>query len=270
MNKQILYSVFTKPWKTKSLHELGAWVADLGFDGIELPVRPGYQIEPENVYRLPAAATTLAEFGVKIYSIAGPADEATIAACAETGAAAGCTPTIRTMARIADGERYIDAEARFRREYDAILALLEKHDVQIGVQNHCGRFIANAAGLRNLVQKYDPRRIAIVWDAAHNALQGQDLDYALDIVWPHLCMVNLKNVYWRRVSGTEAEIVQWKYHWTSGRQGLASWPDVAAELQKRRYTGVVCLTAEYSDKQAADRLIRQDIALAKSLFDRQR
>ena len=47
--KKITYSVFTKPWKTQPLREVGEFVAGLGFDGIELPVRPGYQVEPENV-----------------------------------------------------------------------------------------------------------------------------------------------------------------------------------------------------------------------------
>ena len=56
----ITFSVFTKPWKTP-LAELGRFVHDLGFDAIELPVRPGYQVTPENVARdLPRAAATLA------------------------------------------------------------------------------------------------------------------------------------------------------------------------------------------------------------------
>ena len=55
----ITLSVFTKPWKTP-LAELGQYVRDLGFDAIELPVRPGYQVTPENVARdLPRAVATL-------------------------------------------------------------------------------------------------------------------------------------------------------------------------------------------------------------------
>jgi hypothetical protein len=41
---------------------------------------------------------------------------------------------------------------------------------------------------------------------------------------------------------------------------------VVAELRRRDYQGVVCLTAEYSDTTAVDRLIAQDIAFAKALF----
>ena len=49
-------------------------------------------------------------------------------------------------------------------------------------------------------------------------------------------------------------------------QGLASWPRVAAELKRLGYRGVVCLTAEYSDEAAVNRLIAQDIGFAKALF----
>jgi sugar phosphate isomerase/epimerase len=258
----IQYSVFSKPWKTQSLAELGELIRTLGYDGVEFPVRPGYQVEPENILRdLPPAAKTLAEHGVQIYSVAGPTDEATIVACAEAG-----VPVIRTMARIAPGERYTEAEERYRREYGALLPLLEQHGVTIGVQNHCGRFVPHAVGLRDLLQGFDPRYVAAVWDAAHEALNGGLPDLALDAVWPHLCMVNLKNAFWQRSNGPEASHAEWRMYWTSGQHGLAVWPRVIDELKARGYEGVVCLTAEYSDQTLVERLAGEDLAYAKELF----
>ena len=254
-------SVFTKPWKTMSLSQLGEFVHGLGFDGIEFPVRPGYQVEPENVAALPAAAKRLAATGVEILSVAGPMDEATIAACGEAG-----VPVIRIMARVNSDETYLEAEERYQREFDALLPLLERHGVTVGVQNHCGRFVASAVGLRRLVEQYDPKLVAGVWDAAHEALNGSEPDLALDAIWSHLCMVNLKNAIWQRTNGPEAEHAQWKPYWTSGRHGLASWPKVADELKRRGYEGVVCLTAEYSDEESVERLIAEDVAFARSLL----
>jgi sugar phosphate isomerase/epimerase len=258
----IQYSVFTKPWQNLTVPALGELVRKLGFDGIEFPVRPGYQVEPENILRdLPPATRQLADAGVQIYSVAGPTDKATIVACGEAG-----VPVIRTMARIAPDESYTKAEERCRREYDALLPLLEKHGVTIGVQNHCGRFVNNAVGLRALLAGYDPQYIAAVWDAAHEALNGGAPDLALDAIEPHLCMVNLKNALWNRTNGPEAEYAEWRNYWTSGRHGLCVWPRVIEELKTRAYEGIVCLTAEYSDKEAVERLIAEDIAFAKSLF----
>ena len=39
----LTFTVFTKPWKMP-IARLARFVADLGFDGVELPVRPGLGI----------------------------------------------------------------------------------------------------------------------------------------------------------------------------------------------------------------------------------
>jgi sugar phosphate isomerase/epimerase len=257
----IQFSVFTKPWPAMPLAQLGTMVHGLGFHGIELPVRPGFQVEPQNVAKgLPKAAKELADHDVKIFSVAGPTDEATLAACAEVGIS-----TIRVMASIGK-EGYLATEAHVRKEYEALLPLLEKYRVRIGLQNHSGNYICNAMGLRHLMEKFDPRFVGAVWDAAHNALNGEEPELALDIVWSHLCMVNLKNAFWQRKNDPKADIAEWSAFWTTGKQGLASWTRVAKELMRRNYQGVVCLTAEYSEGQKVNEYLAQDIAFAKSLF----
>ena len=259
MSNNVRFSVFTKPWKMP-LPELGAHVHRLGFDGIELPVRPGFQVEPDAVAALPQAARVLAEHGVSIFSIAGPTDERTIAACAEAG-----VPTIRICVSIGP-EGYLATVDRVRREFDALVPLLDRHGVQIGVQNHCGNCVTSAVGLLHLMEGYDPRHIAAVWDAAHCAIAGEIPEIAVDVLWSRLCMVNLKNAFWRLATGPEAEVARWQWYWTTGRHGLASWPKVAEVLKARAWSGVVCLTAEYSDHDSLDRLIADDIGFAKALF----
>jgi len=197
---------------------------------------------------------------VGIASIAGPIDEPTIAACAEAG-----VPIIRVMVRIGEGG-YLATVARTQKEYDSLLPLLDKYGVQIGVQNHCDEFVPNALGLLHLLGKYDPKHVAAVWDPAHCALNGEDPELAADIIWSHLCMVNLKNAFWLRRNGPEAEDVEWRAYWTTGRQGIASWPRVARELKNRHYRGTICLTAEYDDEDAVDRLAAEDLAYARQLL----
>jgi sugar phosphate isomerase/epimerase len=261
-NEVIRFAVFTKPWRTMPIPALAEFVHHLGVEGIELPVRPGFQVEPAEVAReLPRAVKIFAEHGLSVFSIAGPTDEATIATCAEAG-----IPLIRIMVPI-DTAGYRAAEDRTRRELEALVPLLDRYGITIGVQNHYGRFISNASGLRRLLEGFDPRHVAAIWDAAHNALNGEEPELALDIIWPYLRMVNLKNAYWRRVNGPEAEAAQWQVYWTSGRHGLASWPRVAAELKRRGYRGVVCLTAEYTDEGSVERLIAEDVRWARALFD---
>jgi sugar phosphate isomerase/epimerase len=258
----VVFAVFTKPWKTMPVPELARFVKGLGFDAVELPVRPGCQVAPDDVSQgLPRAAKEFGKHGVRIASIAGPTDEVTMAACAEAG-----VPIIRVCVRFGS-EPYLAGEANLQRQYDELAPLLDKYGVTLGIQNHCGRAdVCNAMGLRHLIEKYDRKHIAAVWDAGHGGLCGEEPEAALDIVWSHLRMVNLKNAFWRRTTGPEAEWVQWRPYWTTGRQGLSPWPRVAAELKRRSYEGVVCLTAEYEDEHSVNRLIAEDIAFARSLF----
>ena len=79
-------------------------------------MRPGFQVEPQQVARgLPEAVRMLADYGLAIASIAGPNDEATIAACAETGV------PIRICVAIPASPTYLDHEARLQRELDALV-----------------------------------------------------------------------------------------------------------------------------------------------------
>jgi sugar phosphate isomerase/epimerase len=255
-------AVFTKPWKTKPINELGAFVAGLGFDAVELPVRPGFQVVPDRIAEdLPVAARQLGEHGVSIASVAGTTDVATIAACGTVG-----VPIIRVCLTVPKGMDYLTYESQVKREYDALLPELERHNVAIGVQNHSGRCIANAMGMRHLLHGYDPRYVCAVWDPAHCALQGEIPELAADIVWSHLRMVNLKNAIWQRTNGPEAEIARYKHYWTSGRQGLCPWPEVVRIVRERGFDGPICLPAEYSDEEEVARLIAEDVLFAKDLL----
>ena len=260
-NSTYTYTVFTKPW-TLPLPELGAFVRQLGFEGVELPVRPGYQVVPEDVARgLPEAARVLAEQGVRIASIAGPTDERTIAACAEAG-----VPVIRICVGIPQEQRYFDAIAQYQREWDTLVPLLEHYNVTLGIQNHSHRFLANAMQLYHAIQHYDPRHLAAVWDPAHCALDGEIPELALDILEGRLCIVNLKNALWRNTAAPEATQASWRVHWTSGREGLSNWTEVATLLKARGWSGNVCFTAEYSDHHLVNQQIAEDIAYAKACF----
>jgi hypothetical protein len=49
MSNETEFSVFTKPWPEMSVPELARFVHELGFDAVEFPVQPGFQVEPDNV-----------------------------------------------------------------------------------------------------------------------------------------------------------------------------------------------------------------------------
>ncbi|WP_141501676.1 sugar phosphate isomerase/epimerase family protein [Paenibacillus luteus] len=258
----VQFSVFTKPWRTISVQQLVKFVKESGFDGVEFPLREGYQLEPVDAEKgLPKLASYFADHGLKIFSVASQMEERIFSACAEAGIS-----TIRVMPDISHEEGYHQSVERLRMNLEKVIPLCEKYGVKVGIQQHYGDFITDSTGLLQLMKGLNSAYVGAVWDCAHDALAGQQPEFGLDIVWSYLCMVNLKNAFYTRTNGPEAEQAQWNRHFTSGRQGMASWERVAEYLKKRKYEGVICLTAEYTAEAEADRLIREDIRYAKSLF----
>jgi sugar phosphate isomerase/epimerase len=260
--KNVKLSVFTKPWRKETVEELGGLVAGLGFDGMEFPLRPGYQVEPANAEKgLPELVGKLDGFGLKVYSVASSTEENVFAGCAASG-----IPLIRIMAGIDQGIGYVASEEKTRREIEKIIPLCEKYGIKVGVQMHCGWFVKDAMQMMRLIGSFDPRHIGAVWDVAHGGLAGEEPEMGLDICWSHLCMVNLKNAFYLRQNGPEAAEAEWSVYWTTGGQGLGSWSRTAACLKAKEYEGVVCLTNEYSDEANTKKYIADDIRYAKSLL----
>lgn len=261
---KIRFSVFTKPWKNLSVSELGKQVSDWGFDGIEFPLRDGYQLEPKDAEKgLPKLVEQLADYGLKIFSIASVTDEHVFAGCAEAD-----IPIIRIMPVITHEEGYRASEQRVKRQLETLIPLCEKYGIKVGLQQHYGNNIVDSTGMLRVIEDFDSRHVGAIWDAAHDALAGQQPEFGLDVIWPHLCMVNLKNAYYVRKNGPEAEIAQWSRYFTLGSQGLASWPRALSYLKDRNYQGVICLTAEYTAEEEVNRLIQQDIHYARNLLNK--
>ena len=208
------FAVFVKPWKGMEAAQMAAHVRQLGFDLIELPVRPGFPCEPARMEQdLPQVIQAFAEQGVRVHNVTVELpldDERLYAACAANGIRMN-----RVMfKRISVG--YWESEAAARRQLDAALPLCERYGNSVPI---------NSMGLYHLVKEYDPRYVGAIWDPAHNALQGEDPQAGLEMVQSHLCMVNLKNAYWQRVQASTD--TRWEAHFTSGRAGRTSWREVA-------------------------------------------
>jgi sugar phosphate isomerase/epimerase len=255
-------TVFTKPWPKMTLVELAKFVKGLGLNGVELPVRPGFQVEPQSIAKgLPEAVKILKDHGLHIGSVAGNTDEPTIAACGENG-----VPIIRVCLGVDMNIGYMASEKRIRDQYDKLIPALDKHNVAIGVQNHCDYCIGSAIGIMHLIEKYDPKHVCAVLDMAHCAVDGEPEVMAIDICWSHLRLVNFKSAFHLRTNGPEAVEAQWGVYWSTCHHSGYSWSKAINALKVRGYKGDLCLPAEYNDGNAVVRLLQEDVAYIKFLM----
>jgi len=260
-NEDLLLSVFTKPWKHLTIWELAKQVKDMGLDGIEFPLRDGFQLEVKSADRLPKLVAQFADHGLQVFSIAGDPVENVFAGCADAG-----IPLIRVMATIDPAAGYVESEKVYRQYLERLLPLCKKYGVMVGVQHHYGDYVVDSAGLSRLIDGLNPQHIGAIWDAGHDALAGQQPEFGLDILWNRLCMLNVKNAFYKCSSGPEAKEAVWERYFTTGEHGLASWPRMVAYLIRRKFKGVLCLSAEYDLEDEVDRLTRHDVQYLRSLI----
>lgn len=256
------WSLFAKPWAER-IKDMAENASGLGYDGVELPVRPGYPVSPGNITAmLPEAVRVFESFGIRIISVAGPVEPNSIRACGDCG-----VPFIRIMAPIPEGMAYYPAVQGIQGQLFPLLGELRQAEVAVLVQNHVGFFVPHAMALRELLEPFDPAQVGAAWDPAHEALCGAPPEMALDMVLPHLRMMNLKNAFWRRLNGPEAPRAHWEPHWTTGRHGLADWPRIARAIRARGWHGVITCCPEYSDPTVLDRAIQEDAHYARQVFE---
>ena len=264
MSKAIQFTVFSKVWKHLSLDALARQIREMGFDGIELPVRPGFQVQPDRIEQgLLEAVRIFGQYGLKIASVAAEPDARTIRALGEAG-----VPLLRILVNVPPESSYMSTMDEAVAQFESLVPILDEAGVTLGIQNHCNREVSSTMGLRYLVYRFDPKHVGAVLDIGHCGLAGETPDLALDMIESHLCLVNFKNAFRYRTNAPEAPKAEWGIHWTTGRHGLADWQGAAEELKKRQYTGDICLTAEYDEVMQGDldRLIREDLEYARSLF----
>ncbi|MFI1336354.1 sugar phosphate isomerase/epimerase family protein [Streptomyces sp. NPDC020845] len=256
-----LWSVFTKPWSALPGDELGKLVSGLGFSGAEVPVRDSAYVTPAEAERLlPPFAARLRAEGVEVISVASGLDEPVFAACR-----AADVPMIRVMAELGpDG--YTASVHRFRQRLEAAAPLVKRYGVQVGVQPHHGRFVSSALGVMDLLDGLPMDGFRVVWDAAHDALAGDDPGVTLPLVADRLGIVNLKNVIHVPVEPAGESVGgRWKPWFVPGAEGLANWSAVFDRLAAMGWSGPVCLSGQYSDPSVPveERLVT-DLAAARA------
>ncbi|GAB2644253.1 sugar phosphate isomerase/epimerase family protein [Kribbella swartbergensis] len=230
-----LWSVFTKPWSGLAGAELGRLIARLGFGGAEIPVRDSSYVTPTTAEaELPKFTEQLRAEGIEPISVASDLSERVFAACAEAG-----VPMIRIMAELGpDG--YAASVRRTRELLEATAVPAGQYDVQVGIQPHHGRFVSSTLGVLQLLDGL-PQNFKLVWDAAHDALAGDDPAVTLELGFDRLGIVNLKNAKYIR---TDAG---WTTYFVQADEGMSDWSAVFATLQRLRWAGPICLTGQYSD-----------------------
>jgi sugar phosphate isomerase/epimerase len=258
------YVYFTKMLKELDVKGLIAFCKEVGLDGVDLAVRPGYPVSPENAAKaLPEAAKMLRDAGLTIglvtaaTTLTNPASKEA-AALFEASASAE-VPAIK-VGYFAYKAPFDDALKDARMRMAGFARLAEKTKVKACYHTHSGNMIGcNAATLRMLLQDLDPHHVGAFFDTGHTAVNGGPARMELDLIRPWLSLVAIKDMVWEKQKNG------WKYRVAPAGDGIVQWSDVAAGLKECKFNGTVSVHGEYetSDLDERRKLAKQELTLLK-------
>jgi sugar phosphate isomerase/epimerase len=196
---------FTKPFQKLSFDDTADVLAEVGYDGAEVPLRKGGQILPERVEEdLPKFVEALKKRGkvighltTDIYGLDAPHAEKIL----RTAKGLGIT-------RYRLGTKRYDLAKPIQPQLDALkpalkdLAALNKElGLMGGIQNHSGAGYIGCAvwDIYELVRGLDPASLGICFDIGHATIEGgQSWPLQARLMQPHFAVVYVKDAAWER------------------------------------------------------------------------
>ena len=262
---------FTKFLTGLSAEEVGKTAKRLGFDGLDLAIRKGQCVAPENVASaLPEAMKVWRDLGLSVPLASmetrqtDPRDPVTrqlYQACAKTG--------IREIKigywKWTAAQPYWPAVETIRGDLKEFEKLGREFGVRTLLHNHSGgNFGCNASAAMLLARGFDPKGVGVYLDPAHLAICGEPVEMALAIARDYLAMIAVKNC--RYLSAPSGDVTAWKSEWCLLNEGLVNWPRTIDLLKKAKYEGPLSVHGEYSgpeEREAILEKVAKDMAFLK-------
>ena len=267
---------FTKFWEDLSVRQLGERAHELGYDGLDLAVRDGHAINSDNMTdELPGAVHAWRELGVDCPMISSSTDltdpEATDAIALFEAAAAAGVPRIKIgYFKFNPGASFEELWSLARRRLEGFERLSRKTGVQALYHTHSGQCLgSNCAGMRHLLQDYDPAHVGAYVDLGHLAINGEDVQMGLAMLRDRLSAIGGKDARHfpdqrpdRRANFADGFVLL--------GQGAAEWPEAIALLKAWGFTGPITVHTEYTTDQDAISTVGAGEYTAEAIVLRQR
>lgn len=257
---------FSKPFQNLSFEDTADVTAEIGWDGIECPVRPKGQIEPERAPdELPKLVEALRKRGLeigvmttRIRAADQPHTEPLLRAAAKLG-----VKRYRMDYWKYDRSRPVqDQLDEIRPQLRDLAALNKEIGIQGCYQNHSGRAYVGAPvwDLYDLIKDLDPKHMAMCFDIGHATAEG---GYAWEthaqLMLPHAGAIYVKDFTWAKT-----EKRGWRATWCPLGRGMVN-QSFFKLLKKSSFRGPISQHHEYDHGEGAKmiRLMREDLAVLK-------
>jgi len=242
--------LFTKLFKGKDIGEVADVASSLGFDGIDLLIRRGFQVEPEQPERIRAAVERLQDAGLSVpmatTDLTDPEvldTERLFAALAESG-----------IGNLRLGYWNYDPAVGYatifdtaRRHLDRLTELARAAGIRLTIQLHGGTIHGSGAQTLALLQGHAPDVLGAYPDPGNQVVQDGREDWRLtfEVLQPWLAVVGVKNGGWFPSTLAETGQRTWHSDWLGLDEGMVPWDDIVAHLKSTGFDGIYTLHSHY-------------------------
>jgi L-ribulose-5-phosphate 3-epimerase len=207
-------SIFSKHLQWLNYAEMAQVAAQIGFDGIDITVRPGGHVLPERVAEdLPKAVNAIRKAGMSVYMITTAitdAEEPTAEIILKTANALGIKH-YRTGWLNYDLNKNIEDNLRdFELKLTKLAELNKKYSIYGEYQNHSGEYFgAPIWDLYTVLNRINSPWIGSQYDILHATVEGANAwSIGLKLIKPYIKSIDIKDFQWAKKEGKwVAEIV---------------------------------------------------------------
>ena len=242
--------LFTKLFRGESLETVAESTRQLGFDGVDLLIRRGHQVEPDApelildaVRRLQTEGLTVPMATTDITDPVLHTPERIFATCAEAGIG-----QIRLgYWKYDPGTRYVAGVDAARRDLDGLAKVAARADVKIVVQLHGGTLHGSGVQTAALLEGHDPAVVGAYPDPGNQVVQDGREDWRLtfDVLSPWLSCVGVKNGGWFPGELYPSGQRHWRSDWFGLPDGMVPWDDIIDHLITSGYDGPLSFHSHY-------------------------
>ncbi len=195
--------IFTKPFQSLTYDELADRIAELGFDGVEAPIRDGGHIEPAAVPdELPKMVEALRkrnlELTVMTSSINDPNDPRTEKVL-KTASELGVRRYRMKYFKYDFSQPILKQLGEWRPQFKDLAAMNKEFGITAVYQNHAGRNYLGAPiwDLRRLLDGIAVNEIGVAYDIRHATVEaGMSWPVTYHMIRPHIDTVYVKDFVW--------------------------------------------------------------------------
>lgn len=235
---------FSKHLPASNWQQLAQTVKKLGFDGVDLTVRPGGHVLPERATEdLPKAVAAIKAEGLTVpmittglTSVSDPTAKPILSTAGKLG-----IPFFKPgyyKYEFKDVRRELE---KFGIEFSALVELGKLSGVECGFHNHDGNIGAPLWDVATVIDRLDPKWAGYYFDVRHAVVEGGSGGWkiATNLVAPRLKMIAVKDFYWEKTAKG------WRIINCQLGEGMVDWRQYFKLLRQANFHGPVSLHLEY-------------------------